>query len=279
MCTTAVGTWIRAKVRGGRPYPKAAFRQGIFDIDFQRKWIAWLWIEHVFHHGSMWLLFRYGPGRPADEAVDCITTLWLVQRELVAPSVKFVAAILQSIWPGDQYLTTTRGAHLVGLVSIDKLPAARSVRAKASTNPDDHSLLISSRDRDLLTRWGDHCCLSSRFFCYPPLTRHKESLQARLPNPLGLFMDQCRSTKIQIPNCILQHGTQPIEFLIDSFLKAEPFHTKSIDTSSNQTAPLATVIRHDLLWKCRPPTRSEGALNSSEGCWGWGVDEIGIALS
>jgi hypothetical protein len=58
------------------------------------------------------------------------------------------------------------------------------------------------------------------------------------------------------------------------------FRTKSVDTSSNQTAPLATVIRHDSLWKCRPPTRSEGALSSSEGCWGMGgVNEIGIALS
>jgi hypothetical protein len=71
----------------------------IFDADSERKWITWLWIEHVFHHGSMWLPLGYGPSRPADEAVDCVTTLWLVQRDLVVPSLKFVAAILQSIWP------------------------------------------------------------------------------------------------------------------------------------------------------------------------------------
>jgi hypothetical protein len=116
-------------------------------------------MEHMFHHGSMRLLLDCGPGCPADEAVDCITALWLVQRELVAPSVKFVAAILQPIWPRDQYLTSAPGAHFIGSVSVDKLSAAHGVGAKSSTKLDDHCLLISGCDRDLLTRWCDHRCL------------------------------------------------------------------------------------------------------------------------
>jgi hypothetical protein len=113
----------------------------------------------MFHHGSMRLVLDCGPGCPADEAVDCVTALWLVQRELVAPSVKFVAAILQPIWPRDQYLTSARGAHFVGSISVDKLSAAHGVGAKSSTNLDDHCLLIPGCDRDLLTRWCDHRCL------------------------------------------------------------------------------------------------------------------------
>ena len=97
----------------------------------------------MFHHGSMWLLLDCGPGCPADKTVDCVTALWLVQRELVALSVKFVAAILQPVWPRDQYLTPARGAHLVGSVSVDKLPPTRRIGAKSSTNLDDHCLLIS----------------------------------------------------------------------------------------------------------------------------------------
>src|ERR1700757_5231701 len=97
----------------------------------------------MFHHGSMWLLLSCGPGCPADEAVDRVMALWLVQRELVAPSVKFIAAILQPVWPRDQYLTPARGAHFVGSVSVDKLLAARGIGAKSSTNLDDHRLLIS----------------------------------------------------------------------------------------------------------------------------------------
>src|SRR5215472_9266145 len=161
MSTTPVGTWVRAKVRGRCPHLETAVRKCIFDTDSKREWVAWLWIEHMFHHGSMWLLLDCGPGCPADKTVDCVTALWLVQRELVALSVKFVAAILQPVWPRDQYLTPARGAHFVSSVSVDKLAAARGVGAKSSTNLDDHGLLISDCDRDLLTRWWDHRCLPS----------------------------------------------------------------------------------------------------------------------
>ena len=43
----------------------------------------------------------------------------LVQRELVPPAVELVAAILKPVRPRDQYLTSARGAHLVGPVSVD----------------------------------------------------------------------------------------------------------------------------------------------------------------
>jgi len=42
--------------------------------------IARLWMEDVFHHGPVWLALGGGPGGPADEAVDCIAVLRLVQR-------------------------------------------------------------------------------------------------------------------------------------------------------------------------------------------------------
>src|SRR5262249_16193528 len=109
----------------------------------------------------MWLLLRCGPVCPANEAVDCVTVLWLVQRELVASSAKFVAAILQPVWPRDQYLPPGRRAHLVGSVCIDKLPAVGGVGAKSATNLDDHCLLIKGSDRELLTRWCGHRCLPS----------------------------------------------------------------------------------------------------------------------
>jgi len=44
----------------------------------------------------------------------------------------------------------------MGSVSVDKLPAAGGVRAKSTTNLDDHSTLISSCDLDLLARWRNH---------------------------------------------------------------------------------------------------------------------------
>jgi hypothetical protein len=113
-------------------------------------------MEDVFHHRAVWLALGGGPGGPTDEAVDCIAVLRLVQRELVAPAVELVAAVLKPVRPRDQYLTSARGAHLVGPVSVDKLPAADRVRAESTTNLDDHSLLISDCDLDLFAGWRDH---------------------------------------------------------------------------------------------------------------------------
>src|SRR5215469_5048888 len=161
MGTTPVGTRIRAKVRGRCPYLETPVRKGILDTDSKREWVAWLGIEHMFHQGSMWLVLGYGPGCPADKAVDCVAALWLVQRKLLAPPVKFVAAVLQPVWPRDQYLTPARGAHFVSSVSVDKLPTTRGIGAKPSTNLDDYCPLISDCDRDLLTRWWDHRFLPS----------------------------------------------------------------------------------------------------------------------
>jgi hypothetical protein len=59
----------------------------------------------MFHHDSMWLMLGCSPGDPADEAVDCVAVLRLVQWKLVALPVEFVAAILQPVWPRDQHLT------------------------------------------------------------------------------------------------------------------------------------------------------------------------------
>ena len=48
----------------------------------------------MFHHGPVGFALGGGPGGPADEAVDCIVVLRLVQWELVAPPVELVSAIL-----------------------------------------------------------------------------------------------------------------------------------------------------------------------------------------
>ena len=69
------------------------------------------------------------------------------------------------------------------------------------------------------------------------------------------------------------------ELLILAGKTPQPFPAIFLEYSRNQTALLTAAIRHDSLAKCRPPTRSEGASNSSEGCWGMGDDEIGVALS
>jgi hypothetical protein len=80
MSAASVGTRVRAEVPGRCPDPKSAVRQRIFDANPKRERIARLWMEDVFHDRAMGLALGGGPVGPADEAVDCIAMLRLVQR-------------------------------------------------------------------------------------------------------------------------------------------------------------------------------------------------------
>src|SRR5262245_38304050 len=98
----------------------------------------------------MWLALGGSPGNPADEAVNRVTVLRLVQWELVASPVEFEVAILQPVRPGDQHLTPARGAHLVGPVSVNKLPAGGGARGRSTTDLDEHSPGICRCDLELV---------------------------------------------------------------------------------------------------------------------------------
>ena len=121
----------------------------------------------MFHHDPVRLAGAGGPGGPADEAVDRVVVLRLAQRKLVAATVELVAAVLQPVRPRDQHLPPARGAHLVGPVPVDKVPAAGGVRAEAAADLDDHSLLIAGCDFELLAGWRDHRDDRPRRQCEP----------------------------------------------------------------------------------------------------------------
>jgi hypothetical protein len=75
---------------------------------------------------------------------------------LVATPIELVATVLQPIRPWDQRLTPSRGAHLVGPISVDKLSTASGVRAESPADLDDNSVLIPGDDLDVLSGWCDH---------------------------------------------------------------------------------------------------------------------------
>src|SRR5262245_11622787 len=112
---------VRGDVRGSCPYLASAILLHIFDSNSAQARVSRFWPVHIFKHGSMGLTLGCGPGGPADEPVDCVAALRLVQWELVPPPVEFVAAILQPVRPRDQHLTPTRGAHFVRSISVDEL--------------------------------------------------------------------------------------------------------------------------------------------------------------
>src|SRR4029078_371128 len=113
-------------------------------------------MEDVFHRDPIWLALDDGPGRPANQAVDCVMALRLTRRELLTLPVEIVRAVLQSVWPRNQHLTSAGRTHFVCAVSVDKVPAAYGVGAEAAANLDDHRLLIAGDNCNLLARWRDH---------------------------------------------------------------------------------------------------------------------------
>ena len=59
----------------------------------------------------------------------------VVDRELVRLAVEVVAAVLNAVRPGDQDLPAARAAHLVLLVAVEQLAAARGVGAEPGARP------------------------------------------------------------------------------------------------------------------------------------------------
>src|SRR5262245_8478671 len=156
MRATAIGTRNRAGVGGRCPHAKTARRERVFDAEPEAEWVARLRIEDVFHENPVRLARNGPPGVPADEPMDCVVALRLVERQLMAAPVELVAAILQPVGPRDQNLPAGRGAHLLGPVAIENFPAAGGVCAKPATNLDDYRPLVFRGDLDLLATRCNH---------------------------------------------------------------------------------------------------------------------------
>src|SRR5262245_27109586 len=159
MRTTAIGTRNRADVASRCPHTKTARRERIFETEPEREWVAGLRIEDVFHQNLVRLACNRPPGGPADEPMDRVVALRLVEWQLVAAPVELVAAVLQSVGPRDQDLPASRCAHLIGPVAVKKLPAAGGVCAKPAANLDDDRPLTLGRDLNLLAGGCNHGAL------------------------------------------------------------------------------------------------------------------------
>ena len=71
------------------------------------------------------------PRRPADEPVDCVTCLGLIERKLVMATVEVVGAVLEAIRPRCEDLPSTRRADLIYVIAVDDVTAVDGVRTKS----------------------------------------------------------------------------------------------------------------------------------------------------
>ena len=67
-----------------------------------------------------------------------------VERELVAPSVELVGAVLDPVRPRDQHLPAAGRDLSVGGVAVEQLAAARRVRAQPAADLDDDGALVAA---------------------------------------------------------------------------------------------------------------------------------------
>src|SRR5262245_18913060 len=156
MRTAAIGTRARADVGSRCAHTKTARRERIFDTETERKWVAGLRIEDVFHENLVRFARNGPPSGPADEPMNCVVALGFVERQLVATPIELVVAILQPVGPGYQDLTARRRAHLILPVPVKKLPSADGVCAKPAANFDDDCALAVGRDLSLRAGGCDH---------------------------------------------------------------------------------------------------------------------------
>ena len=91
----------------------------VLELEQQREGIAGRGVE-LQAEGELVLVPRLqGPGEPADEAVDRVAALGLVERRLGPHPVELVAPVGQSVRPRGEHLAPARVRPLVGAESVE----------------------------------------------------------------------------------------------------------------------------------------------------------------
>ena len=124
--------------------------QRVLDPEVERERIARARVEAVLERGAIGLSLRNRPLRPADEAVDGVPPLGLVERELVGTALELVRAVLDPVRPRREELAAAGAAELVEPVAVEHRRISEPVTAQTAADTDDDHLLVAVRQLDLL---------------------------------------------------------------------------------------------------------------------------------
>src|SRR5689334_13018517 len=139
---------VRSLGSNGQP---VAF-EGIFDPKRKRERISRPRVEQVLHHDPVSAALRDVPGCPADEPVDRVSALGLVERQLLDPAVELVAAVRDPVRPRNQELAAARAAELVLAVAVEDGAAAARILPQTAADLDDDDALVAELELDLFAR-------------------------------------------------------------------------------------------------------------------------------
>ena len=122
---------------------RPAGRERVFDRQLERERIAGPRMQLVAHDDPVRLALGHRPALPADEAVDRVAGLRLVERQLVAAPSELVRSALQPVRPRHQHLPAARRAQLGGVVARRAGRRPRPVRPQPSAHLDDDGPLLA----------------------------------------------------------------------------------------------------------------------------------------
>ena len=136
-----------AVVRTVRPLADSSYA---FDLQVERERIPGLRMEDMTEQNAVRLALPHLPAEPADEAVDGIRVLRLVERKLVPAALELVASVLQPVGPRNEQLTPTPGRHLVDAVPVHDVLTVDRVRPQPSAYLDGDRALLGEHHLELL---------------------------------------------------------------------------------------------------------------------------------
>lgn len=113
-------------------------------------------MQNVSEFDAVRLSLSHVPRNPADEAVDRVRMLRFRQRQLMATTLELVAAVLETIGPGDEHLTSPAARHLVDAIAGDDVPPVDGVGPETTAHLDCDRPLVAERDLELLAGRGRH---------------------------------------------------------------------------------------------------------------------------
>ena len=108
-------------------------------------------MQNVSEFDAVRLSLSHVPRSPADEAVDRVRMLRFRQRQLMATTLELVAAVLETIGPGDEHLTSPAARHLVDAIAGDDVPPVDGVGPETTAHLDCDRPVVAEHDLELLS--------------------------------------------------------------------------------------------------------------------------------
>ena len=141
---------VGSRVRRLHQHGEALLLQRVLDPEIERERIARARVEAVLERGAIDLPLHDRPLRPADEAMNGVPPLGLVERELEGTALELVRAVLDPVRPRREDLSAAGAAELVQPVAVEHRRIAEPVTAQTTADADDDRPLVAVRELDLL---------------------------------------------------------------------------------------------------------------------------------